>query len=165
MLWIIYQMLKGFHILLAIIWVGGVLFVGWGVYPAIRKMTFSNQRVFLSALMKHTHWLYTLAGTGVILTGVILGTVLGPIKHWSDIWNTSYGNTWISAFIIAIFTLSWGVFVGYKQASSVLSNDTIWDLAENGVKKPLYLALLKTAAVESVEGIGFIVLLTLMMLL
>ncbi|MFS8630402.1 MAG: hypothetical protein LOD92_04450, partial [Bacillales bacterium] len=52
MSWGLHSFLLGCHILLAAIWVGGVLFIGWGVYPVVKKMPPSRQQAFLHALMK-----------------------------------------------------------------------------------------------------------------
>jgi copper resistance protein D len=161
----IYLILKGFHILLAIIWVGGLLFVGWGVYPAVNILKLTEQRLFLRTLMQRSHWLFTLAGVGVITTGSLLGTIFGPIRSWHALWNTTYGNIWFTALIVGIVTLAWGVFVGYKRTMMVLSADSLWELAEKGDSKPLNKALVITAVLESIEVIGFIVLLVLMLLL
>lgn len=38
MYWAIYQIVLGIHILLGIAWVGGILFVGWGVFPVAKKL-------------------------------------------------------------------------------------------------------------------------------
>ncbi|MCC3357934.1 hypothetical protein [Bacillus sp. REN16] len=164
MSWELYLLLKGFHILLAIIWVGGLLFMGWGVFPALNILKVPEQRLFLKTLMKRSHWKFTLIGAVVIITGILLGTVAGPIDSWHDVWHTRYGNIWFAAFIIGIITLAWGVLVGYRQTMKVLFNDSIWELAEKGNAKPLYKALFLTAAVESIEVFGFVALLALMIL-
>src|SRR5699024_12871696 len=44
MLWEVRQILLIVHILLAIIWVGGVLVVGWGVFPAARTLMYIDKR-------------------------------------------------------------------------------------------------------------------------
>lgn len=165
MSWEIYLLLKGLHILLAIIWVGGLLFMGWGVFPAVNILKVPEQRLFLKTIMQRSHWKFSLVGAGVIITGILLGTVAGPIDNWSDVWHTRYGNIWFIALVIGIITLLWGVFVGYRQSMKVLSNDSIWELSEKGNPKPLYKALFITAAVESIEVFGFLSLLTLMILL
>lgn len=156
--WEVRQLILGVHIFLAIIWVGGIFFIGWGVYPAIRKMTFTLQRQFFLALMNWSHRILTAAGAGVIVTGIILGTLAGPIKQWKDIWLTSYGNIWLTALIIALFTLLWGVFVDYKQSMKVFSDVTLWEGADTGNTKPLKKALTITVLLESVEISGFVAL-------
>jgi copper resistance protein D len=165
MSWEIHQFFLGVHIFLGIIWVGGILFVGWGVYPAAKTIKVAEQRQFLLSLMKRTHLIFTLVGAGVITTGILLGTVLGPIKSFDILWNTAYGNLWLTALIIGLITLLWGVFVGYRQTMKVLSDDTLWKLAEKGYSTALNQAMFTTAVLESVEIIGFIALLTCMMII
>jgi uncharacterized membrane protein len=150
------------HIFLAIIWAGGIMFIGWGVFPATLKLTLDKQRHFLISLMKNTHNLFTLAGSFVIITGILLGTVFGPIKTWDALWNTTYGNILIAAFIIGIITLLWGVLVGYREMMIIFKNDFLWKEAENGNKRPLFGQLIRLAALESVEAVGFVVLIFLM---
>lgn len=163
--WELRQALLFVHILLAITWVGGILFIGWGVYPAVRKMIFIQQRQVLLALMQWSHKFLTGAGAGVIITGVLLGTVFGPISQWSDLWETRYGNIWLSALIIGLVTLLWGIFVGYRQSINVFSHVELWQQADSGDRKPLLKALAKVASLESVEAIGFMALIVLMVLL
>ncbi|MEN1967276.1 hypothetical protein WMZ97_04270 [Lentibacillus sp. N15] len=160
-----HQILLVLHILLAIVWVGGILFVGWGVYPVAKKFPYPQQRHWLQALMQWTHWLFTAAGLGVIITGILLGTVLGPIQQWRHVWETNYGHIWLTALIIAVVTLLWGIFIGYKQSMNVFTNDALWERAEHRDTKPLAKAMLITAALESVEIIGFIALIVCMVLL
>lgn len=151
------------HIFLAIIWVGGVLFVGWGVFPTVaQNLSFEQQRIFFQMLMKNTHWLFTSAGIGVIVTGIYLGTLLGPIRNSYVLWHTPYGHKWLAALIIAILTLLWGILVGYRQAMKVFQDKSIWEQAEANNKEALHIALIKVAALESVEIIGFISLIFLM---
>ncbi|MDP4084901.1 MAG: hypothetical protein Q8934_09830 [Bacillota bacterium] len=161
----IHQILIGLHIFLAIIWVGGILFIGWGVFPAVKAMKPNEQRLFLHTLMLRTHWIFTLAGAGVIITGFLLGTVVGPITHISDIFRFAYGISWFIAFLIGLITLAWGIFVGYNQTMKVLSEDSLWFSAENGDALPLNKAMVKITCLESVEVIGFIVILICMVLL
>src|SRR5690625_6649620 len=88
--------------------------------------------------MKLTHWLFTVTGAGVMANGTLLGTVGGPIKTWDDIWQTTYGHIWATAFIVATFTLLWGITFGYKQSMKVFSEEErwIWKMAANGDKHP-----------------------------
>ncbi|SFD95914.1 hypothetical protein SAMN05216238_106149 [Lentibacillus persicus] len=163
--WELRQALLIVHILLAITWVGGILFIGWGVYPALRKMTFLQQRQILLALMQWSHKFLTGAGAGVILTGILLGTVFGPISQWGDIVDTRYGNIWFTALVIGSITLLWGIFVGFKQSIKVFGNTRLWQQADHGNKQPLFKALIKIALLESVEVAGFAALIMLMVLL
>src|SRR5699024_3580316 len=160
----LFQIVLAIHILFAIIWVGGVLFVGWGVYPTANKLPLDIRRQFLRDLLAWTHHLFTLTGLIVIMTEIILGTVLGPIRTWNILFSTSYGHTWLMALIIATLTLTWGVFIGYRHALSVISNNALWEMAAEGNKRPLRNAFMKTTMLESVEIFGFISLVICMVL-
>ncbi|SDQ26525.1 hypothetical protein [Virgibacillus salinus] len=163
--WEVRQIILGIHIFLAINWIGGVMFIGWGVFPSVRNMAFAQQRKFFLALIQWSHRFLTAAGTGVILTGIVLGTIGGPIKNLDDIWHTSYGNIWLTALLIALITLLWGVFIGYRQSIKVFSDVALWETADSGDKKPLSNALRITILLESVEVSGFIALIICMVLL
>src|SRR5699024_186994 len=93
------------HILFAIIWVGGILFVGWGIFPALRKFSYENQRVVLLAIMTHAHLWLTLIGIIVIVTGYLLGTILGPLSSFNQMIETPYGHKFLTALTIGILAL------------------------------------------------------------
>ncbi|PAV29702.1 hypothetical protein CIL05_10040 [Virgibacillus profundi] len=150
------------HILLAIVWAGGIMFIGWGVYPASMSLSLTIQRKLLTSLMKWAHHFLTLAGFFVIVTGILLGTILGPIRTWDILWDTAYGNTWLAALLIGTFTLVWGIIVGYREMMMIFTDDFLWREAEDGNKKPLTRELIRLAALESVEVICFIILIYLM---
>jgi len=165
MLWTLRHFVLTIHIFLAVLWVGGVLFVGWGVFPASQFLSYETQRKFFLKLMSWTHRLFTVLGIGVIGTGILLGTTFGPISSWNDVLTTTYGNRWFAALLLGIFTLLWGVVIGYRYSMKVFKNKPIWAEAARGQNKNLIKALTKLAAVESVEGIGFVGLIYLMVLL
>lgn len=156
------QILLGGHILLAILWVGGILFVGWGVFPVIRKFSFTQQRQFLTRLMKHTHIIFTLIGAGVVVTGFLLGTIFGPIKGFSQVLETSYGIKFLLANGLGIFALVWGAVIGYRKTMKMLADDSLWSAAEAGKTKPLNKTFLQVTMIESVEIISFVCLIYLM---
>ena len=166
MAWEVRQIILVIHILLATIWVGGVLFVGWGIFPVVtRTLKMPIQREFFLTLIRWTHWLFTTVGIGVILTGILLGTVMGPIRQYNDIWDTPFGNVWIAALMVALFILTWGALVGYRYSMKTFLNEKLWIRAALGDVKPLKQAYISIAMIESVEAVGFIVLINLMILL
>lgn len=153
------------HIFLAMVWVGGILFVGWGVFPTVKLFNVLDQQRFLIALMKKTHYIFSLAGMGVITTGVILGTIYGPIHEVNQLWQLRYGQIFSMAFMIGVFTLSWGVFVGYRYTMSVLKDNSIWNYASKGFPSLLNQKLFKVTLVTGVEVTGFVLIIYLMVLL
>lgn len=150
------------HILFAMIWVGGILFVGWGLFPATKKFGFAMQRKILLAVMKWAHPFLIAAGFLVIVTGVLLGVVFGPLTHWGVILESSYGRKWLAALSVGIFTLFWGTFVGFLQMKRLFQTDFYWIEAEKGKKMPLFKELFRLVILESVEVVGFLVLLYIM---
>src|SRR5699024_3945406 len=106
-----------------------------------------------------------IAGSVVILTGIALGTIFGPIRTWDTLLYTPYGILWLTALIVAIFTPLWGMFVGYKYAMSIISNEGLWNMAADGNRNPLRIAFIKASVIEGVEAIGFIVLIICMVLI
>lgn len=152
------------HILLGITWVGGILFIGWGVFPATLQLSLKNQRFFLIKLMKWSHHLFSIIGFFVIVTGVLLGTAFGPLHSIDAILHTRYGHIWLTALIISIITLLWGIFVGYREMMIIFTNDYLWHEADQGNKKPLLLELIRLALLEPMEVVGFVALVVLMVL-
>lgn len=116
----VFRITLGIHIALAIAWVGGILFVGWGVYVAFRRFPPQCQREVYEVLMKHTHWAFALEGFGVIATGTLLGTWLGPLHSWSDVLTTRFGHIWFTALLCGAVTLFWGTFVSYPHGDACL---------------------------------------------
>lgn len=159
------QMLLLLHVLLGIAWVGGVLFIGWGVFPAAKKITLRQQRLLFLSLMRGSHRIFVLLGIGVIISGILLGTVYGPVKDVEILFHSVYGQRWLIALMIACFVLSWGSFVGNRYAVRIFSNRSLWQQADRGVGKTLSKMMVTIAAIESVEVAGFIAIIYVMVLL
>ena len=89
------------HIAAAIVWLGGTIFMYYGVYPALLKMTAQEGQKFLGMLEKYAGPLLAVSGSAVVLFGLIRGTVFGPIRSWAVL-GSPYGLTFITAFLLAI---------------------------------------------------------------
>ncbi|WPZ18350.1 hypothetical protein UM396_17685 [Geobacillus subterraneus] len=57
------------------------------------------------------------------------------------------------------------MFVGYRKAMTVFSNEYLWRQANGGDDAPLKKAMTSIIAVQSVEAAGFVVLIVCMLLL
>ena len=163
MYWIAHQIVLSIHILLGIAWVGGILFVGWGVFPVAKNLNHLSRQKFLVSLMQWVHHKFTLIGSGVIFTGILLGSVLGPVRQLDTALNSAYGHSLIMAFAVGILTLLWGTFVSYRFSMRVLTHDTIWKTAENGYPRLLKNAMRSVTIVSGVEVLGFVGLLAIML--
>ncbi|MBB6283030.1 hypothetical protein [Geobacillus subterraneus] len=165
MVWTSRDFLLGVHLIAAIMWVGGVAFIGWAVYPASQFMPPLERQQFFRSLMQWSHRPLAAAGAVVIATGIWLGTAAGPINHWADVWQTTYGRVWLTALLTSVATLAWGMFVGYRKAMTVFSNEGLWRQADDGDDAPLKQAMTSIIVVQSIEAAGFVVLIVCMLLL
>ncbi|ABO68702.1 hypothetical protein GTNG_3365 [Geobacillus thermodenitrificans NG80-2] len=165
MAWTSRDFLLGVHLVAAIMWVGGVAFIGWAVYPASRFMRPLQRQQFFRSLMQWSHRPLAAAGAVVITTGIWLGTAAGPIHSWADVWLTAYGRVWLTALLTGTATLAWGMFVGYRKAMTVFADEELWQQAEHGNDAPLKNAMTSIIAIQSVEAAGFVVLILCMLLL
>ncbi|XKE96278.1 hypothetical protein LG326_08310 [Metaplanococcus flavidus] len=163
MYWMLHQIVLSIHILLGIAWVGGILFVGWGVFPVAAKMDTMSRQKLLVMLMQWIHHKFTFIGSGVILTGLLLGSVLGPVRDFDTAMNSAYGHNLILAFTVGVLTLLWGVFVSYRFSIKVLTHDTIWKMADNGYPRLLKNAMRSVTIVSGVEVVGFLSLMAIML--
>ncbi|WP_188206332.1 hypothetical protein [Alkalibacillus aidingensis] len=157
-----YKVVLFLHILFSILWFGGVLFIGSCIFPILRKVDAASARNLLLKVMYYSHPKLVLAGILVILTGTVLGVVIGPIDTISDLWQTDYGVWWSKALIVGILTLGYGSFIGYKQTVSVLTDDLIIHLTNKGHRGLFNQKLFYSFLISSVEGVGFLTLLYLM---
>ncbi|WP_245005343.1 hypothetical protein [Saccharococcus caldoxylosilyticus] len=57
------------------------------------------------------------------------------------------------------------MFVSYRQAMNIFTDNSLWQQAESGDSVPLAKAMAAIVAVESVEVIGFVALIICMLLL
>src|SRR5699024_8602393 len=119
MIWALRQLLLGTHIFSAILWVGGVLFIGWGIFLAVRFFSYKNQRIIFHDLMQWTHSLFSGLCSIVILSGILLCTVIRPTSKWGDVVPATCGQIWFTALVSGTFTLLWGIIVGYQYFMAV----------------------------------------------
>jgi hypothetical protein len=93
------------------VWFGYSLSLAIVVLPAISSLPITTQRQFGAALAKHGTPIITALVPVIVVLGFIRGTFLGPIKSVTDVFNTTYGITWLVALVEAIATYGWGRLV------------------------------------------------------
>ncbi|WP_208587066.1 hypothetical protein [Gracilibacillus suaedae] len=158
------SLLLWIHMVAGILWIGGLFFLVWGVYPAIRILPIFQQQQFFLQIMKWSHKGFALAGITVLLTGFLMG-INGPVNGLTMLFTTYYGKWWITSLFIGLCTLIWGNFIGYRAFIKVLSRDIIWKMADKGYPRLLYFSLLQVAFISSIEGLGFLMLIWLMVII
>ncbi|QGH33790.1 hypothetical protein GI584_07050 [Gracilibacillus salitolerans] len=158
------SLLLWIHIVAGILWVGGLFFIIWGVYPATRVLPVLRQKQFLLQLMKWSHKGFSIAGITVIITGFLMG-IGGTVNRWEMLFTTYYGKWWITSLVIGLCTLVWGTFIGYRAFIRMLTREIIWKMAEKGYPRLLYFSIVKVVFISSIEGLGFFILILLMVII
>lgn len=95
-----YQVLVFLHVIGAVIWVGGILFLGFVAVPATRKMPIHERGELLDNLGRRFRNL----GYWVLVLLVVTGTIQAG-RH---------GATWANALDGSFFRTRFGAFLGLK---------------------------------------------------
>lgn len=153
------------HVLLGITWFGSVLATNFIFIPALMRLPIQQQQSMGVAYGEVAGRLLTRAGEGVILLGILRGTVLGPIKSL-DMLTSQYGVTWLVALIAAIATYLWGKRViepAVKRINSVDPDRAL--LADGSPALELAAAVADVKRKSMLELLGFLVIFTCMILM
>jgi uncharacterized membrane protein len=153
------------HILLGIFWFGGVLYLDFIVIPSFLALPPTVFRPASLGLAKRGGQVIPGVAIGVIVLGIVRGTVFGPIKS-ADALGTNYGLTWLAALVIAIVTFAWGYFMLARPSERLFSDDANWALDATGNPPPATQALLKVIQRNGlIELLFFLAILVCMVLL
>ncbi|HLZ57679.1 MAG TPA: hypothetical protein VKR06_12080 [Ktedonosporobacter sp.] len=95
------------HIVAGVTWLGGNTLLLLVVYPMLLKLPALEAERFYKLLPRYTGPLMAISGSLVVLLGIVLGTLFGPIRSL-DVLGSPYGITWLAAFALAIVLAVWG---------------------------------------------------------
>ncbi len=98
------------HIVLAIFWFGSVMFADFVLGPGLVRMSAAGQRDFGVNVGARIPRMMEVAAIGVIVLGIVRGTVLGDIHSVEDL-GTNYGIAWLVSLVVAVFLFFWGMLV------------------------------------------------------
>jgi putative copper export protein len=85
------------HVLFAVTWFGGHIARVLLVEPAVRTLPAESQAAFNRYVEKYATRLYVPVIVGVGITGILRGTVFGPVKSFEVLFGTPYGLTFLAA--------------------------------------------------------------------
>lgn len=85
------------HVLFAVTWFGGHIARVLLVEPAVRTLPEDSQAAFYRYVEKYGTRLYVPVIIGVGITGILRGTVFGPVKSLDVLLGTPYGLTFLVA--------------------------------------------------------------------
>lgn len=109
------------HVLSGIIWFGGYVFMGLGVWPMLLRRPAGEARALSDALGRTVGPLMIVSGTLVFWLGIVRGTLLGPIKSFGALFSTPYGLTFLAALLLTL-----GLTV-HGAVSSRTVAEKVWD--------------------------------------
>jgi uncharacterized membrane protein len=150
------------HVLLGILWFGNSLVVAAILIPSLNRLPLPMQREVGLRYGEQANRLFDVLVPVLIILGVVRGTFLGPIKGVGDVFGSSYGITWLVAFVAAIATFLWGRIV----INGALRRLNAAPLNADGTATPQLEA--ETARVKLIvvlELVGFLVIFTCMILM
>ena len=116
MLWghIIVQWL---HVLLAVLWFGGTMFLALVVGPTLATASAQAQAEIGAQIAHRAKLLFAPVGGLTILLGIINATVFGPIQSWDALFGSSYGVTVAVSVVLGIVLAIFGATIGNKAAT------------------------------------------------
>jgi len=150
------------HVLLGIIWFGNALVVAAILIPSLNRLPIPMQREVGASYGERATRLFDFVVPGVILLGVVRGTLLGPIKSVGDVFGSSYGITWLVALVAAIATFLWGKFAingAIERMNAAALN------ADGSATAELEAETARVKRVVVLELVGFLVIFTCMILM
>lgn len=90
------------HVLLAVTWFGGHISRVILVEPAVRTLPGSAQQQFNRYVERYATRIFVPVIIGVGVTGILRGTVFGPIKSVDTLLGTPYGLTFLAAIAFGL---------------------------------------------------------------
>ena len=147
------MILYGLHVLFAILWVGGDMFSNFVVIPAANGIDPVHANAFLGKFGKAAERYMGPVGALTILFGILLGWKLGA---WGNI-GYAYGNTYLSAMVLAIAVYLWGILMLGRNIKKAMSF---------GIGTPEFVAIVdKVKKYSGIQLIGFLGIFILMVLM
>ncbi len=152
------------HVFFGIFWFGGSLYVNFVMVPAILTLPSDRQMPVIDAITGRSDRILPWVGAVTIALGIVLGTIVGPIKDVAAL-SSTYGILWLVGLVAAVATWIWGeVMIGrvgrrLSEVSAQVSAGAVAlspDLARLADR-------LKFAALA--EMVGFLVVFTAMVLM
>ena len=142
------------HILLAVTWFGGVVFMFLVVGPALRATGPPAAFDVGANLGPRMTKVMAPVGGFTILFGLLSATVFGPVKSISMLWTSAYGATLGVAFLLAVALAAAGGRTGVLASS--LATAALGD-------RPKILG--RIASMTSIMVLGFLLVLLCMVLM
>jgi hypothetical protein len=140
------------HVIFAVFWFGGQMFLDFVVMPTLRTVPPLVGRDVGRALVPRVGRYMRIAGGLVIVLGLLRGTVWGPLPPGDDSlsFGSQYGITWSLSILLAVAIFAVGDGLIGRTARTLYADDALWTPGPDGRPQPGLLALagrLRTASI------------------
>ena len=153
------------HVLLAMFWFGGTLYMNVVVIPTLLKQPLEQQRSTAFAIGVRTSKVFPWVQTAATLVGVLRGTVYGPIHSLSDL-GSPYGQRFIVALVLTVVLAGFGHGVTGPAARKLGEFPAEEVIKGTGPVAEAYLAQTKKVRLYSISQlVMFVVIFTIMILM
>ncbi|MFL5779358.1 MAG: hypothetical protein ACJ761_10495 [Chloroflexota bacterium] len=154
------------HVFLGIFWFGAVLYADFILIPAINTLPLGKQREFGSAVGARAARIIPAIAAGVILLGIVRGTLFGPVKSLDFLLTTAYGLTWLVALVAAVSTFTWAKLQIEPAIARLVNVPDAEALTPDGQPTPKLEAIVADVKRKTLlELVGFFVIFTCMILM
>ena len=162
--WVLFAV-QWLHVLLAMLWFGGLLYADFILIPAFSTLPLQTQRAAAAALGVRANRIIPPVAGLVILLGILRGTVFGQIRSL-DALTSTYGITWLVALVVAIGTFVFGLRVIGPSLERLGTIPEAEAMNPDGSPSAKLQLLLEAAKRNSLlELLGFFVIFTCMILM
>jgi uncharacterized membrane protein len=122
------------HVLFAILWFGGTMFLDFVVLPTLHRVPPASARDVGRAMGPRIAMLMRVAAVVVIVLGIVRGVAWGPRNAAGTGFDfaSQYGMTWSISILLAlaIVAISDGVIV--RTMRKLYGDDALWTFAATG---------------------------------
>lgn len=132
------------HVVFAIFWFGGTMFLDFVVLPTLQKVPPASARDVGRSLAPRMAMLMRVAVVVVIVLGIIRGIAWGPRNAAGTGFDFSsqYGMTWSISILLALAIAAIGDGVLGRTARTLYMDDANWSPGPDGKPGPPAVALL-----------------------
>lgn len=142
------------HIVAGAVWMSGSVICALVIYPMMVERPKADARAMFDRMAKPMTLLVSASGNLTPLLGILRATVMGPIKSFSQLWESSYGITLSVAFAISVLLAVKGARTSRKIPA--------WLAGEGAIPKDVASRIIRDSWISV---IGFIVVLGCMVLM
>ena len=103
------------HVLLGIFWFGSTLYANVILVPTLMGLPLQKQQEVSGRLARRSTQVLQPVAALVIVLGFLRGTVFGQLHSLADVFETTYGLTWLVALLAGLALFGWA-FIVLKRA-------------------------------------------------